>query len=148
MLLEQSFWKRLYKLGSTSHPPGSMNFESMHSTKSMRRYKSRGSIYPDDATEFSINFLMGLAPRLRTPRMAKRYGNALQFSLGILQGEIRYIDLMMIEGIRTLYPQFYLQSGITKRFSSRARDGGIASSTSKSLFERTIPLLIKMKREV
>ncbi len=62
----------------------------------------------DDATEFSINFLMGLAPRLRTPRMAKRYGNALQFSLGILQGEIRYIDLMMIEGIRTLYPQFYL----------------------------------------
>lgn len=62
----------------------------------------------DQATEFSINFLLGPVQRIRTPRMAKRYGNALQFSLGILKGEIRSADLMMIEGVRSLYPQLYL----------------------------------------
>jgi hypothetical protein len=69
---------------------------------------SRVDLSRQDAAEFSRNFVVGLAPRLTTPRMAKRYGNSLQFSLGILQGEIRTSDLMMIEGIRTFYPQFYL----------------------------------------
>ena len=108
MLLEQSFWKRLYKLGSTS-PAGVDELREYAFDQINEALQVAGVDLPqDDATEFSINFLMGLAPLLRTPRMAKRYGNALQFSLGILQGEIRYIDLMMIEGIRTLYPQFYL----------------------------------------
>lgn len=62
----------------------------------------------EDLIEFVLNFRGGIAPHLRTPRMAKKYGNALQFALGILRDEIRYIDLMLLEGIRTFYPQLYL----------------------------------------
>jgi hypothetical protein len=62
----------------------------------------------EDLIEFVLNFRGGIAPHLRTPRMAKKYGNTLQFALGILRGEIRYIDLMLIEAIRTFYPQLYL----------------------------------------
>jgi predicted KAP-like P-loop ATPase len=94
----------------------------------------------DDATEFSINFLMGLAPRLRTPRMAKRYGNALQFSLGILQGEIRCIDLMMIEGIRTFYPQFYLAIRDNKATLIKGEGRGGKFDIEKFVKENNPPL--------
>jgi KAP family P-loop domain len=62
----------------------------------------------DEVTEFILHFRGGIVPHLRTPRMAKKYGNALQFALGILRNEIRYVDLMLLEAIRTFYPKLYL----------------------------------------
>ena len=62
----------------------------------------------DDMTEFILYFRAGIVPHIQTPRMAKKYGNALQFALGILREEIRYIDLMLLETIRTFYPKLYL----------------------------------------
>ena len=37
-------------------------------------------------------FVIGIEPRLQTPRMAIRYGNALRFSLPLLKGEVNNID--------------------------------------------------------
>ncbi|MEW4426827.1 P-loop NTPase fold protein [Paenibacillus pabuli] len=56
---------------------------------------------------FLRNFTLGLEIRLKTPRQAKLYGNILTFSMPILKGEINYIDLMLIEGIRIFYPSLY-----------------------------------------
>ena len=45
--------------------------------------------------------------RLSTPRMAKRYANALAFSLPIFQGEVNLLDVMLLEGIRVFYPRAF-----------------------------------------
>lgn len=60
------------------------------------------------AQEFTLSFLRGLQQKLTTPRLAKRYGNALLFTLPLLKGEVNPIDLMLIEGIRVFYPEVYL----------------------------------------
>jgi len=61
----------------------------------------------DQGTTFAHHFIDGLEIRVQTPRMAKRYGNALSFSLPILKGEVNTIDLMLIEGLRVFYPKVY-----------------------------------------
>lgn len=61
----------------------------------------------DQRRAFAYNFIDGLEIRVQTPRIAKRYGNALSFSLPILEGEVNTIDLMLIEGLRVFYPTVY-----------------------------------------
>ncbi|MBD2005222.1 MULTISPECIES: KAP family P-loop NTPase fold protein [Cyanophyceae] len=56
---------------------------------------------------FFKNFVDGLEIGLKTPRMAKRYINALAFSLPILKGEVNLLDLMLVEGMRVFYPALY-----------------------------------------
>ncbi|WP_375491319.1 P-loop NTPase fold protein [uncultured Nostoc sp.] len=56
---------------------------------------------------FFKHFVDGLEIRLKTPRMAKRYVNALAFSLPILKGEVNLPDLMLVEGMRIFYPILY-----------------------------------------
>jgi hypothetical protein len=56
---------------------------------------------------FFKQFRKGLQIRLKTPRMAKRYQNALIFALPILEDEVNIVDLMLIEGIRVFYPKMY-----------------------------------------
>ena len=46
--------------------------------------------------------------RLETPRRAKLFSNALMFALPILKGEVNPVDLMLIEGIRVMYPLLYI----------------------------------------
>ena len=60
-----------------------------------------------DVQSIQRGYLNGLEVRLRTPRMAKRYGNILSFALPILKGEVNPVDLILIEGIRALYPPLY-----------------------------------------
>jgi hypothetical protein len=48
-----------------------------------------------------------LSKRLRTPRQAIRYANALTFALPMLKGEVNPLDQMMVEGLRVLYPELY-----------------------------------------
>jgi len=57
--------------------------------------------------EFVRHFIDGIEIRLKTPRMAKRYANALHFSLAILKGETYPPDLMLIEGMRMFFPELY-----------------------------------------
>lgn len=56
---------------------------------------------------FVSYFTRGLEISVQTPRMAKRYGNALLFSLSILKDEVNSVDLMLLEGIRISYPCLY-----------------------------------------
>lgn len=48
-----------------------------------------------------------ISPALATPRKAKLLSNALLFALPILKGEVNTVDLMLIEGIRVIYPGLY-----------------------------------------
>lgn len=57
---------------------------------------------------FIRHFDDALLPRLETPRRANLFSNALMFSLPILKGEVNPVDLMLIEGIRVLYPNLYI----------------------------------------
>jgi hypothetical protein len=57
--------------------------------------------------EFVRHFIDGIQIRLKTPRMAKRYANALHFALAILKGESYTTDLLLVEGLRMFYPKLY-----------------------------------------
>lgn len=45
--------------------------------------------------------------RLRTPRMAVRYANALSVILPMLKDDANIIDIFLIEGVRIFYPELY-----------------------------------------
>ena len=65
------------------------------------------SITKEQADAFVRHFVDGIEPRLKTPRMCKRYANALIFALPILKDEVNHVDLMLIEGVRVFYPALY-----------------------------------------
>lgn len=60
-----------------------------------------------DAGSFVSAFDRAVAPRLTTPRTAKRYGNALLFALPMVGGEVHPVDLMLVEAMRVCYPRLY-----------------------------------------
>ncbi len=66
------------------------------------------SLTKEQADAFARHFVDGIEPRLNTPRMCKRYANALIFALPILKDEVNPVDLMLIEGIRVFYPALYI----------------------------------------
>ncbi len=57
--------------------------------------------------QFTSHFSFGLSVMLTTPRVAKRYANALLFALPLLKGEVNVPDLMLLEGIRIFHPDIY-----------------------------------------
>ncbi len=61
-----------------------------------------------DESQFHRLFHEGLEIRLKTPRMAKRFGNALSFTLAINKGEVNEVEMMLVEGIRIFYPNAYV----------------------------------------
>jgi hypothetical protein len=61
----------------------------------------------EDTAAFVSAFDRAVAPRLMTPRAAKRYGNALLFSLPMIGGEVHPVDLMLVEAMRVCYPPLY-----------------------------------------
>ena len=78
-------------------------FESVTEALSISRMK----ITEADAKQFIRLFYEGLEIRLKTPRMAKRFGNALAFTLAINKDEVNAVEMMLVEGIRILYPNAY-----------------------------------------
>ena len=69
--------------------------------------KAQIELSEDDVRSFIRHLVDGLEIRLKTPRMAKRYGNILAFALPIMKGEVNTVDFMLIEGIRVFYPVLY-----------------------------------------
>ena len=61
----------------------------------------------EQADAYVRHFVDGIEQRLKTPRMCKRYANALSFGLPILRDEVNPVDLMLVEGIRIFYPSLY-----------------------------------------
>lgn len=56
---------------------------------------------------FVYQFTESVLIRLKTPRLAVRYGNSLSFALPLLKGEVNHIDLMLIEALKIFYPRHY-----------------------------------------
>lgn len=69
--------------------------------------ESDTNLSEEDAKRFISAFSEHLMPRLKTPRLAIRYGNALLFSLPLLKGEANQVDLMLIEAVRIFFPDHY-----------------------------------------
>lgn len=96
---------------------------------------------------FIRHFDDALLPRLETPRRAKLFSNALMFALPILKGEVNPVDLMLIEGIRVLYPLLYTgireNSQLFLRGERNVRQNALQGTASRidSLIERLTPEL-------
>jgi predicted KAP-like P-loop ATPase len=56
---------------------------------------------------FVNTFVLAFQSHLKTPRLAKRYVNALTFALPLLKDEVDPVDLMIIEAIRVFIPRLY-----------------------------------------
>lgn len=56
---------------------------------------------------FVRHFDDALLPKIGTARRTKLFSNTLLFALPILKGEVNPVDLMLIEGIRIIYPHLY-----------------------------------------
>ncbi len=69
--------------------------------------ESNLEISKDDAQRFVSEFTSSILSRLKTPRLAVRYGNSLSFSLPLLKGEVNHVDLMLIEALKIFYPKHY-----------------------------------------
>lgn len=92
---------------------------------------------------FAQHFIEGLEERLRTPRHAKLYVNALMFALPILKGEVHPVDLMLIEGLRVAYPKLYiairnnpecfLKGGFTEHYEAEMHEKLLAEVLNQSL---------------
>lgn len=61
----------------------------------------------EEVSYFVSTFTRNMEWKLTTPRMAVRYINSIRFSLGLLRGEVYTPDLLLIEGLRILFPQVY-----------------------------------------
>ncbi|CAJ3967924.1 KAP P-loop protein [Burkholderia pseudomallei] len=102
---------------------------------------------------FIRHFDDALLPRLETPRRAKLFSNAVMFALPILKNEVNPVDLMLIEGIRVMYPNLYtgirdnpalfLRGEREDQHAHRQR----ADSRIDSLIERSTPDLTADERE-
>ncbi len=60
-----------------------------------------------EAGEFASSFDRNISSRLDTARAAKRFGNSLLFALPMLKGEVDTVDLLLIEAVRSFYPEIY-----------------------------------------
>ena len=61
----------------------------------------------DDQDRFSNSFIRFILPKLKTPRHAIRYINGISFIIPLIGEEINIVDLLLIEGIKNLYPKHY-----------------------------------------
>lgn len=71
------------------------------------RLENQIDLSEQDRQRFSDGYSSGLSPMLGTPRMARLYANILQFSIPLLRGEVNPVDLILTEGIRTIYPALH-----------------------------------------
>ena len=65
------------------------------------------SVDEAEVRRFVLQFQEAIQVRLKTPRMAKRYGNALAFALAINKGEVNTVDMMLVEAMRIFYPDAF-----------------------------------------
>lgn len=87
----------------------------------------------EDSAKFVTCFERGALTRVDTPRAAKRYGNALLFSLPLLASDVNIVDLLLVEALRTFYPEVYhivrnnqeLFSGVRTKDFEKSDDGEI-----------------------
>lgn len=91
-------------------PPADINSLRMIALEGVQRALDQTGIVltQSQVDAFIRHFDDVIAPALITPRKAKLLSNALLFALPILKGEVNTADLMLIEGIRVIYPKLYI----------------------------------------
>ena len=60
-----------------------------------------------EIADFVNYFDKGFVQHLDNPRLGVRFANSIAFSLPLLNGEVYLTDLMIVEGIKVFYPEFY-----------------------------------------
>lgn len=58
-----------------------------------------------DRSRFDAAFELGMRPAIHTPRQVKQYINAARFALSALAREANPVDVMLVEGLRCLFPR-------------------------------------------
>lgn len=91
--------------------------------------KSALELTKEEVQRFVSAFSHNILLRLKTPRLAIRYGNSLSFAIPLLKGEVNHVDLMLIEAIKVFYPKHYLfiksfPHYFTSSYSSHSNYGG------------------------
>jgi predicted KAP-like P-loop ATPase len=81
---------------ASRHARRALAIEGLDGALTIANYK----LTEDEAQLLGEIFDKGFMNRMTTPRVAKRFGNALTFALPILIGETDIVDLILIEGIR------------------------------------------------
>jgi len=96
------------------------------------------SISNQEAQLFNRRFVTGIHPWLTTPRMCKRFSNALSFALPILKGEVNLVDLLMIEAVRVFHPEFHRIIRENPDLFPGARDSSMRRSSLKESAQRVL----------
>jgi hypothetical protein len=102
---------------------------------------------------FITHFDDVLLSKIETPRRAKLFSNALLFALPLLKGEANPADLMLVEGIRVMYPKLYKairdNPSLFLRAERDERRGARREGPSRidSLIEEATPELTPEERE-
>jgi len=102
------------------------------------------SIAESHASNFTRSFSLGFGRTLKTPRQVKLYANRLRFAMPCLQGEVNYIDQMLIEAMYIFSPHTYelVSNNIdwfTGFFNERLRPDPMKEEV-KSSIERSMEL--------
>ncbi len=66
-------------------------------------------ISQEEVDRFRGIFDEHIAPRIRTPRMVKRYLNSLNFTVPLVVNEVNITDFLILEGVRLLHSDMYLK---------------------------------------
>nr|WP_199161800.1 P-loop NTPase fold protein [Elizabethkingia sp. ASV34] len=61
----------------------------------------------EEAQKIGSLISQNILPRIKTPRLAIRYANSLSFLIPLLKGEVNNSDLIIFEGIKIFYPEYY-----------------------------------------
>lgn len=61
----------------------------------------------EEAEKIGSLISQNILPRIKTPRLAIRYANSLSFLIPLLKGEVNNSDLILFEGIKIFYPEYY-----------------------------------------
>jgi len=64
-------------------------------------------IEPKEVNRFLHQFTYNILPRIKTPRLAIRYSNALAFYVPLTYGEVNTVDMMLLEALKLFYPKHY-----------------------------------------
>lgn len=61
----------------------------------------------DDSTDVGYQITKNISIKINTPRLAIRYANSLTFLVPLLSGEVNICDLILFEGLKLFYPDYY-----------------------------------------
>ncbi len=112
------FLEKIIQLPLHLPKPTSIQLEDFTMSLILASLESSGSQW---TTQQQLRFLgcfkNGFAYKVTTPRIAKRFANAIAFAVPALKDEVDLCDLAVIEGIRLFQPQLYEAIRVSNLFA-------------------------------